>query len=273
MACNLACPFCFSKSSVSSLDNEYANWNSLPVEQYYEYAAAHGATRLVITGGGEPLLRPRDVVSLISRARPFFAEIACFTNGTFLTEALAEELAGAGLTYLCYSRHHHEDELCARLMGHGTPRLEDFVQAAGPLKIRATCVMAQGFIDSPAAVWSYIETLVPLGVREFTFKHTYVAFEHSVFGASLENDWARRHRVAFDPFEGQGETVFQLPWGPRVRRVPFGSDTIQVCYYQEPTPAWEQENRLCRSTNLLSDGTVYASLEDHRSRLFQLKRC
>jgi cyclic pyranopterin phosphate synthase len=245
----------------------------MPVEEYYEFAASRGATRLVITGGGEPLLRAADVLSLVARARRFFSEIACFTNGTYLTAALASELAKAGLTYLCYSRHHHDDDRCAALMGRGTPRLTDFVRAAGGLKIRATCVMAQGFVDSPATVWDYIGRLAPLGIREFTFKHTYVAFEHSVFGDSLENDWARRHQVEFDPFIGQGDVVFQLPWGPQVRRLPFGMGTIQVCYYHEPTPTWEQEHRLCRSTNLLSDGTVYASLEDHRSRLFQLRPC
>jgi pyruvate-formate lyase-activating enzyme len=273
MACNLQCPFCFSKSSVSSLNLERSDWSRMPVEDYYAWAASRGATRLVITGGGEPLLRPDDVVNLVARGRDYFPEIACFTNGARLTRALADRLVNAGLSYLCYSRHHHADDRCRELMGPGTPRLKDVLQAAGSLRVRATCVMARGFVDSVPTVYDYLQSLSDAGIREFTFKHTYVAYDRSVFGQSLENDWARCHQVEFDPFEGAGEVLFQLPWGPRVQRVTVGSRPLQVCYYQEPTPAWEQEHQLCRSSNLLSDGLVYASLEDHQSQLFRLRPC
>lgn len=266
MACNLRCPFCFSKSSVSALKFDAVAWERLDVERYYEFAVERGATRLVITGGGEPLLRPDDVVSLIRRGRSFFGEITCFTNGTFLTRTLAERLADAGLNYLCYSRHHHDDARCRALMGDDAPSLEDFVTAANGLRIRATCVMTRGWIDSRERVDEYIAALAARGITEFTFKHTYVAYEQSLFGRSPANEWSRQHQVEADPFADRGVVLAQLPWGPCIRRL----DSQTVCYYFEPTPAWELENRLCRSTNLLSDGIVYASLEDQRSRLFQL---
>ena len=266
MACNLECPFCFSKSSISSLQSDKANWASLDVERYYEFAVEHGATRLVITGGGEPLLRPDDVVALIERARPFFYEIACFTNGSRLTRELATRLKAAGLSYLCYSRHHHDDEACRRLMGRTAPSLADFFSAAEGLRIRATCVMAKGWIDSRPLVDDYLRSLGEFGVTEFTFKHTYVAYPQSVFGQSSANEWSQRHQVNCDPFESEGNVVAALPWGPLIRIV----SGKQVCYYFEPDPLWELENRLCRSLNLLSNGTVYGSLEDQRSRLFQL---
>lgn len=266
-ACNLTCPFCFSKSSISSLSAERMQWSELNVEAYYAFARERGATRLVITGGGEPLLRANDVVNLIARGRDFFDEIACFTNESFLTAPLATRLKEAGLSYLCYTRHHDDDDECRRLMGAKAPTLEAFFAAAAGLKIRATCVMSKGYVDSPTAVHRYIATLSRFGVTEFTFKHTYVAYEQSVFADAAENDWAREHQVQMDPFANQGETVARLPWGPVVRRI----GPHQVCFYFEPHPAWEKEHQLCRSVNLLSDGSVYASLEDHRSLLFQLK--
>jgi cyclic pyranopterin phosphate synthase len=269
LACNLRCPFCFSRSSVSALRHERADWQRLDVPGYYEFARERGATRLVITGGGEPLLRPDDVVHLVGLGRRFFSEVACFTNGTFLTRELAGRLHDAGLSYLCYSRHAADDAANRRLMGGAAPRLADFVAAAGPLRIRATCVMARGCVEDAAGVWGYVEALRPYGVTEFTFKHTYVAYEGSVFAGSAENDWARRHRVAFDPFAEQGEVVARLPWGPCVRKL----KGVQVCYYHEPTPGWELASRLCRSSNLLSDGAVYASLEDTRSLLYRLSCC
>jgi cyclic pyranopterin phosphate synthase len=126
--------------------------------------------------------------------------------------------------------------------------------------------MARGSVDDRPAVWRYIEALRPYGVVEFTFKHTYVAYEQSVFRGTAEDRWARAHRVAIDPFEDEGEVVGELPWGPRIRRL----GELQVCHYHEPTPRWELEHRLCRSSNLLSDGTVYASLEDRSSLLYRL---
>ncbi len=153
-------------------------------------------------------------------------------------------------------------------MGRGAPSLDAFFEAAGPLKVRATCVMARGHVEGPEDVWRYVAALRPYGVRELTFKHTYVVYESSVFQGSREDLWARAHQVESDPFEGTGDIVGRLPWGPAIRRI----EDLQVCYYREPTPAWELENRTGRSTNLLSDGSVYASLEDWRSLLYRLPR-
>jgi cyclic pyranopterin phosphate synthase len=268
-ACNLHCPFCFSRSSISALRAERVDWSRLDVESYYRFAREHGAVRLVITGGGEPLLRPDDVVRLVALGRRHFDEVACFTNGTHLSAELAHRLHDAGLSYVCWSRHAAADDANRALMGAGAPSLADFAAAAGPLKVRATCVMVRGGVEDAAGVWEYIETLRPYGIREFTFKHTYVAYEDSLFRGSAEDDWAREHRVEGDPFGDEGEEVARLPWGPSVRRL----RGVQVCYYHEPTPDWELRNRLCRSSNLLSDGSVYASLEDTRSLLYRVPSC
>lgn len=264
-ACNLNCPFCFSKSSISALVDEAANWDSIDIHRYYALACERGATRLVITGGGEPLLIPEVTLRLIREGRRWFDEIACFTNGTYLTRSIADKLDDAGLSYLCYSRHHDDDMACRSLMGSTAPRLNEFFEAAQGLRVRATCVMTKGYIDSPKAVERYMTALSPYGVREFTFKHTYVAYDRSVYGDSWQNRWARENRIAADPFVGRGEVIARLPWGPKIRRI---GDNV-VAFYHEPTPDWEKENRLCRSINLISDGSVYASLEDLQSLLYR----
>jgi pyruvate-formate lyase-activating enzyme len=268
VACNLQCPFCFSKSSISALAREQS-LRGRDVPGYYRFARARGATRLVVTGGGEPLLRADDVLWLVELGREVFGEIALFTNGTYLTRDLADRLRSAGLSYLCYSRHAASDADNEALMGRGAPSLDAFFAAAGSLKVRATCVMTRGQVEGPEGVWRYIEALRPYGVTEFTFKHTYVAYETSMFQGSPEDRWARAHQVETDPFEGTSDVVGGLPWGPVIRRI----EDLQLCYYREPTPAWELENRCGRSTNLLSDGSVYASLEDRRSLLYRLKPC
>ncbi|SIO65820.1 cyclic pyranopterin phosphate synthase [Singulisphaera sp. GP187] len=268
VACNLTCPFCFSKSSLSALRDEPRRWDLGEVANYYRFARDRGAMRLVVTGGGEPLLRPGLVVDLVRTGRRVFDEVALFTNGSRLTPDLVRHLADAGLSYVCYSRHAADDDENRALMGAGAPAVTEVAAAAaaGPLKLRATCVMTRGYVDDKAAVWRYIDTLRPFGISEFTFKHTYVAYERSVFQGTNEDTWSRRHQVEFDPFEGEGEPVGGLPWGPVIRR----KGELQICYYREPTPEWERRHQLCRSSNLLSNGSVYASLEDQSSLLYRL---
>jgi cyclic pyranopterin phosphate synthase len=151
-------------------------------------------------------------------------------------------------------------------MGAGAPALEEVVEAAASLPLRATCVLTRGWVDDTSKIWSYIHELGSFGVREFTFKHTYVAYEHSVFAGSDADEWARAHQIDFDPFESQGTEVATLPWGPKIRRI----KEMKVCFYREPTPDWELQNGIGRSTNLLSNGEIYGSLEDRRSLLYRL---
>ncbi len=267
MACNLGCKFCFSKSSVSTLRHDRSDWSVAQLQRYFTFARSRGANRLVITGGGEPLLRPDTVLLALDVGRNFFNEIALFTNGALLDRFLVRELGARGLSYLCFSRHHEDDARNRELMGVEAPALDDFFRTVdGRLKIRATCVMCQGFVQSRSDVWRYIQRLHGHGVHEFTFKHTYIAYEHSLFGGTEQNRWALEHQVQSDPFNGEGDVLATLPWGPQIKQV----GDLQLCYYFEPTPDWELRNQLARSTNLLADGCVYASLEDQRSLLFTL---
>ena len=148
MACNLRCPFCFSRSSVSALRQrpgrlaDTRRRGLLPVRP----------RRVGRPGSSSPAAAsrccaPRTWSIWSGWARRFFDEIACFTNGTFLTRELARRLRDAGLSYLCYSRHAADDEDNRLLMGAGAPRLADLVAPAGTLQVRATCVMARGYVD------------------------------------------------------------------------------------------------------------------------------
>ncbi|MBI2372364.1 MAG: radical SAM protein [Deltaproteobacteria bacterium] len=272
-ACNLRCPFCFSRSSISAL--ERTQISELELDEYFAFARERGASRLVVTGGGEPLLRPELVLEIVEAGRAWFDEIACFTNGTFLTARLADALAERGLTYLCWSRHHDEDVQNKRLMGADAPALDDFLTRAARLPVRATCVMTSGAIETKVDALRYAEALRAARARtwagdgpprlELTFKHTYVSYPGSLFGGSAANEWSRAHRVAIDPFEGDPEcpVVAELPWGPKIRDVAG----LRTCFYYEPTPLWEKDHRICRSANLMADGRVFASLEDAQSEL------
>ena len=223
---------------------------------------------MVVTGGGEPLLRPDLCVRAVRLAHEVFDEIALFTNGARLSVEVAAALREAGLTYLCWSRHAVDDAANEALMGAAAPPRAAVLAAAASagLPVRATCVMSTAGVHDAAGAWRYIDELHALGVDQFTFKHTYVARGTSVFASSAANAWSGEHQVELDPFAGMGEVLGALPWGPQVRRI----GEVQVCHYYEPTPQWELRNRMARSSNLLSDGSVYASLEDESSLLHRL---
>jgi pyruvate-formate lyase-activating enzyme len=264
MACNLACKFCFSKSSVSALRQDRNEWSAAQLERYFEYSATMGATRLVVTGGGEPLLRPDAVRLGLRIGSRYFKEMVLFTNGSLLDRELARVLAEEGLSYVCYSRHHYDDGRNRELMGGPAIGLDTFFKnVAGLLKVRATCVLCRGEVEGRKEAVEYVRRLQLYGVREFTFKHTYVAYKRSLFGGSVQDHWARDRQVQEDPFAGEGDVVARLPWGPEIKRI----GESQICYYYEPTPDWELEHRLGRSLNLLVDGKIYGSLEDQRSLL------
>ena len=270
MACQCECPFCFSRSSVSAMEAEAVAWPDDALDAHFRWAAGQGATRMVVTGGGEPLLRPGMCVRAVHIAADagVFDEIALFTNGARLSAALARELRSAGLTYLCWSRHAVDDTANRALMGPAAPDADTVLAAAAAagLPVRATCVMTTAGVGGSDDAWAYIDAFRARGVRQFTFKHTYVAWERSVFRSSPADAWSRDHHVEADPFAGLGDVVGTLPWGPQIRRI----EEVQVCHYFEPAPQWELEHRLARSSNLLSDGSVYASLEDETSLLHRL---
>jgi pyruvate-formate lyase-activating enzyme len=265
-ACQCECSFCFSRSSISAEPRGRARWRRDALAAHYRWARDRGATRLVVTGGGEPLLDADTTVDAVRLGHEVWDEVTCFSNAALLDGALVGRLVDAGLSYLCWSRHHWDDARNRDVMGAAAPALAEVAARCAGLRLRATCVMYQGGVATADDCRRYIDALRPLGVREFTFKHTYVAYERSLFRASAQDAWCRERQVGGDLFEGEGEVVSALPWGPRVRDI----DGVRVCFYEEPTPRWELQHRLCRSSNLLSDGSVHASLEDTQSLLYRL---
>jgi radical SAM protein with 4Fe4S-binding SPASM domain len=84
-ACNLVCKYCYA-SSGRPLKGELS-YSELT--QAVSQAAALGARRIVILGGGEPLLYPQ-LRSLIAHIRNLGLGVDVFTNGTLLTRDWAD---------------------------------------------------------------------------------------------------------------------------------------------------------------------------------------
>lgn len=86
-ACNLRCVYCYN-SSGAALKNELTLKEIFSV---IDQAAALGARKIIILGGGEPLLYP-ELFSVIKHVVASGLQADLFTNGTMITPEIAEKL-------------------------------------------------------------------------------------------------------------------------------------------------------------------------------------
>ena len=183
--------------------------------------------------------------------------------------ALARRLREAGLSYLCWSRHAVDDADNRPLMGDAAPDADTLLEAvaAADLKVRATCVMhAAGVADPWRRVGLHRRLPGPRRRRVHVQAHVRRPVDLAVRLVARQ-PLGQRPPGRPRPLRRQAATSSRsLPWGPTIRRI----GEVQVCHYYEPTPDWELAHRLARSSNLLSDGRVYASLEDQTSLLHRL---
>jgi pyruvate-formate lyase-activating enzyme len=284
--CQASCPFCFSEASASA-EQEQAGMDLARIHRFAAAARAQGAGRFVITGGGEPgLVRHEQLRDVIALGHTAIGKTVLITNGHHLARrepaALVQALddyARAGLEVLAISRHHHDDEASARLMSlrtdvaaiartwrHGRERWPD-------LRLRFTCVLQRGAIDTLAAIEAYADWAAALGVPELCFKELYVSTSvESVYHRHAANEWSHANQVPlalvleFAARHGFQE-IARLPWGSPIFRGEWRGHALQIAAYTEPSLLWERMHGIARSWNLMSDGRCLVSLEDRASEI------
>jgi molybdenum cofactor biosynthesis enzyme MoaA len=285
-ACQARCPFCFSKASISAdTGAEPVDWGR--VGEVLRAAAAHGAGRAVITGGGEPSLLPEpDLHRLIREAAARFPKVVLISNGHKwgrLGEAQRPDslmaLTASGLSVLAISRHHQDARRNAELMGldtgsHNVAATWSKHRQLWPgLKLRWICVLQRGGVEDRSSLEAYLDWAVRAGVEEICFKELYVSTSvESEYHDRASNQWCASHQVplrvvlelAADASWLVRET---LPWGAPVFEGRWRDRPVRIAAYTEPSLLWELSNGICRSWNLMADGRCLASLEDRKSEV------
>ena len=282
-ACNASCSFCFSKASVS--DSVIPSKLDLEgISQWASYSAARGATRAVITGGGEPALLPFNVMKdLISTLAKDFPSILLITNGSrFVSqtekmgrERVLDELRqwrGAGLSRIAISRHGLDEAGDERLMGLRVPGSEVLsILHEAEMPSRLICVLQKGGVETPADVKKYLERAARENCGQVCFKELYVSsLSENPRAPSKENLYCQANQIPLSmligALNGLGfKQVDTLPWGSPVYVGKVDGKTLRVAAYTEPSVGWERTNGIVRSWNWLSDGSCLASLEDPAS--------
>lgn len=283
-ACQAACKFCFSEASVS-LEQEAGQPQMARLDALCREAQAAGASRFVITGGGEPgLLKHERMLDLIRTGAAHFAKTVLFTNGEHLARRDDEDrktrmrgYAEAGLSTLAVSRHHADSAVNAEIMGLDT-RTERVVSSWNELRgegacfdLRLICVLQKGGVEDLTSLEQYLSWAARRDIRELCFKELYVSSTlESAYHDKPENQWSRDHQVPLAlllttlPALGFQRTG-QLPWGAPVFEGEWNGAHLRIAAYTEPSLLWERTNGLARSWNLMADGSCLASLEDPRS--------
>jgi radical SAM protein with 4Fe4S-binding SPASM domain len=91
-ACNLRCIYCYA-------DSETALADELSLDEIFDaidQAIELGARRIIVLGGGEPLVHP-DILPILRHIHQRGAAIDLFTNATLITAELAREFMALGV--------------------------------------------------------------------------------------------------------------------------------------------------------------------------------
>ena len=281
--CQAACSFCFSKASVSD-DVKAAGLNFDRLKNQLEIAKAAGAERAVITGGGEPTLLPeKKLFKVIENMRGYFEKVVLITNGYWLTkkeeidrQRSIQLLADSGLSILALSRHHFDDDINRQIMNLGInieSVLRTLVNLSTGITPRLICVLQKGGIENEADIEEYLKFAAKNKVDQVCFKELYVSTSTESHYHSYEsNKWSRDNQVSLsvltDYLESRpSKIISRLPWGAPVYETEVNGRTIKAAAYTEPSLYWERSQGLARSWNIMSDGTVLASLEDKDSQV------
>ncbi len=277
--CQAKCAFCFSASSIS-IEQAQGTISETVMHSALEKASSAGATRAVITGGGEPgLLSVEKLTKIIRICNEYFSKTVLITNGYSLVtdndiSRTLNYFEKAGLSVLSVSRHHYDRAYNGQLMSLDIDSeviAQTLINDKSSLILRWVCVLQKGGIDSSEKLQKYIDWTFEHGVSQICFKELYVSSSsESVYFNQASNDWSYKNQVplsiVIDMAEQQEwELVDKLPWGSPVYRICRGKQSITIAAYTEPTVSWELTNKQCRSWNVMSNGECFASLESKES--------
>lgn len=191
--CNFRCRYCLPREM---FENGFRFLPHKDILRYEEMArlarlmSSLGVRRVRLTGG-EPLVR-RDLPVLVSLINEIsgIEDIALTTNGSLLTDRLAEELAQAGLKRITISLDALDPEIASRMAGVDVDpnRILDAIEssaAAGLHPVKVNMVVRRGYNESE---------ILPMAQYFRDRGHILRFIEFMDVGTS--NDWRREELVS-----------------------------------------------------------------------------
>jgi pyrroloquinoline quinone biosynthesis protein E len=218
--CNLQCPYCYNPLNMGRPSDELSGAEWLSV---IDQAVDLGVLQIGFSGG-EPTLRPAELVALTERATQLGAYTNLITQGTFLDDALLDRLLAAGLAHVQISIQAPERELAATIAG--TDVHERKVETLRRVRKRdvaltLNCVLHRLNHDSLPEVLAFAEQE---GIRRLELANV------QFYG------WAYRNRGALMPTREQVERGAELVAATRQRLAGAMDITYVLPDYFEELP-------------------------------------
>jgi molybdenum cofactor biosynthesis enzyme MoaA len=187
-ACNARCPFCVEELRPASRGTELAVQKAVERDDVRYFArleqvlaALRPLDPSVSVTGGEPSLDPRLPAILRLLAERRARKRTMTTNGSGLLEEregrrVLDWITATGVRHLNISRAHPDQERNAALMrlpaGLTPPQLRDVVAQAraGQTRVRLSCVLLQGAVDSLDGIRRYLNFAASLEIDNVIFR-------------------------------------------------------------------------------------------------------
>ena len=260
--CNLQCPYCFNHENRVPLADE------LTIEQYQRLAADWAPYHPgIFISGGEPFTRP-DLVAIVESFKGYGLLVGLVTNGTLVTDAAVERLAGLGLDAFLVS-FHGARETHDRAVG--LPGAYDRSLAALRLwaaqKARSTAMV--NYVLSPASVNDLPRFVADTAdIQPLSVRLSHLNFLTAAELAAQERFWAARFpespiRILSHQWEPEAGAFAPLieflhtPSGHRVLTKPVLNDAEIRRWYSENARLDRRCIFIWRSTFLNAQGDVY----------------
>jgi molybdenum cofactor biosynthesis enzyme MoaA len=228
--CNARCKYCVSRLTypISKCEYDYLRLNRVKL-----LAKKLGITTATITGKGEPtLINPDNLKNIISRLSEEFPIVELQTNGINLTLEKIDEYYLRGLTTLCISRAHYDNDKNKELMGIDQPML-DLKKVKVPICKRLTTTLCKGYIDNHKEVEKLINYAKDIGFEQVTLHP--VALPNNTKNKKVKK-WIQEHQLTkeqlidiFGYAIGFGEFIHQFDWGGRMYSIKDLTVVIGFC--------------------------------------------
>jgi molybdenum cofactor biosynthesis enzyme MoaA len=228
--CNARCHFCVEELRPASRGTELARQKTAEWDDGRYFAkldqvldALRPLDPSVSVTGGEPSLDPRLPMILRTLAAYDARKRTMTTNGSGLLQVregrpVIDWVTGTGVCHLNISRAHPDEDTNARLMvlrdGLSVAQLRDVVARTWRTntRVRLSCVLVRGAIDSLDDILRYLEFAARVGVNNVIFRQL-MKTDPSTVARNHVVRFSDSHRVALEPlldeFSSDGRFTFQ----------------------------------------------------------------
>jgi len=215
--CNARCAFCVEELRPASRGVELTRQKTVEADDGRYFASLDRALDAVqrtlrpsvSVTGGEPSKDPRLPRILRTLAARGARKRTVTTNGSGLLDAregqrVVDWIAETAVAHLNVSRAHPDQDRNARLMGYadgpGLQQMRDIVTAAraGGVRVRLSCVLVAGAIDSLEGVLRYVDFARSIGVDNVIFRQLMKTDARTV-APNFVVRFSDRTRVALEP--------------------------------------------------------------------------